>query len=41
MIVRTLKQKKTLPLPLVPTIATLFPAGTEKVTPSRIFLSSK
>jgi hypothetical protein len=28
-----------LPLPLVPTIATLFPAGTVKETPSRIFLS--
>lgn len=32
---------ETIPLPLVPTIATLFPAGTTKDIPSRIFLSGR
>jgi hypothetical protein len=32
-------KKISLPLPLVPTMATLFPAGTVKEAPSRIFLS--
>lgn len=30
-----------IPLPLVPTIATLFPAGTTKDAPSSIFLSER
>lgn len=34
-------QGQALPLPLVPTIATLFPAGTTNDIPSRIFLSGK